>query len=191
MNEVGETAAVGLSLGRLHRCVRLHLCQALRSEVSKVINLPIAQVNVEMALASLGLDSLMASKLWSRVLKQLGCKVPLPMLLGGSIAELAEHLAGQMSFGGGVPAPAFSPDAAAREQGDTKVAPGANMSSARADVPDVVPVERQLSLSYPMRLADGLPCLAVSSAGKARGCTGRRSCTTSTRTVSTGRCARC
>ena len=79
MNEVGETAAVASLSADFTAACGSHLCQALRSEVSKVIN-SIAQVNVEMALASLGLDSLMASKLWSRVLKQLGCKVPLPML---------------------------------------------------------------------------------------------------------------
>src|SRR5262249_57771005 len=65
----------------------------LAAELSSVLRLPVRQLNSDVPLLRLGVDSLMAVALRNRLAQQFGITVALPDLLGGyTLNELAAKL---------------------------------------------------------------------------------------------------
>jgi acyl transferase domain-containing protein/acyl carrier protein len=74
------------------------LADRLRQHVAGVLRLPVSQIDLEQPLAGLGIDSLMAIELKSRVERELGIAIPLLQLIrGAGLSDLARTLAVSMA----------------------------------------------------------------------------------------------
>lgn len=70
----------------------------LRGQLAHTLNLPATRIDVEQPLTNLGIDSLMAMEIKSRVESELGVEIPIVHLLEGpTIARLADQLLPQLA----------------------------------------------------------------------------------------------
>jgi acyl carrier protein len=89
------------------------LADRLREHAASVLRLPATKIDVDQPLITMGIDSLMAVELRSRVEKDVGVVIPLLQLVKGpSLSELARTLVASMT-GTSVPEPAEEPAPAA------------------------------------------------------------------------------
>jgi acyl transferase domain-containing protein/acyl carrier protein len=95
--QVGD--AEGIRLQALPAEERLAIVEdRLRQHVAAVLRLAAARIDLEQPLVTMGIDSLMAVELKSRVERDLGVAIPLLQLIKGpSLSELARSLAGSMT----------------------------------------------------------------------------------------------